>query len=940
MNLGNTAINNFMLGNIQIDKIYMGSLAAWTSMPYVYDEDLIYDNTNIEVSFPNSGNAGIDSTGNVLTATASDGVAISILKTQDKPTTIIPLMIDNTSPLGVASDIDSSSLAWKAFDEESAALSWSRNAQGGIGWVQYDFGYSIQADSYGMIQYITDDRAIKDFIIQGSDNGSAWTTIDTQSGLTSWEYDVEKYFTLSTPETYRYWRIDITASNGNATVVLGNFRLYSELGYGDYIALTSDNIPFEADFEFANISDASTADTLRTSTPIADGDNLVIVKDDNSINEMVASGVSEVPVSAVDIDDIFGDGSILETYQFNGNMNSLSGNNNGAGTLSNYIEGTFGQGGYFDETVYGEMDTPLSQMPIRSFSAWIFNIGASVHLIGTATGDYAMLQLSTDSYGKLRGGIYRDDTTGGSISTTEGTQAGWNHVVVTANPDGDTKPLVYLKKVSLGYTSSGSGGLAPSTVSFGQLTGFEGASAGGLDQVRFFNRIITQEEVNKLYDEESTAFQVDTTSVTAGEVPSRGYAVDAQPSFAISGGFEDAVKSGDTYEAIKAGFSYTLNSELSSLVLLDKSIALTKVLSGGYVCAYASATYTRFMFLDEEGLSVSSEYVSLADEVYLTILSLTDGNIMLISRQDSDNYTVAYIYDQNGNPVGGKHEVYAGPTYAMGAAVVGDTVVVGLRISDGNCLSMIVNNDGSVAHSAGSTVFTASIGIPVIVNLENGTFLMLALKSLKLITAVVDSSNNIIHSEQTLPTATSGIQQIDACLSGDGTVVCTYKDSDTKEDDTYAIVIGTDGSAIGSEVYLGSATTGSGAYNRVSICKDSESSCVIAAPNYQNSRFNLFYVNNDGSLIDSYWIDSPAGDFRAGILPRVNTVSSTPLLCHNSSNKLQVVSAVNATESFKTTRTYNDLIDPVGSQTVQSKVTLKAGGDKCTKLQASIMAKG
>ena len=43
---------------------------------------------------------------------------------------------------------------------------------------------------------------------------------------------------------------------------------------------------------------------------------------------------------------------------------------------------------------------------------------------------------------------------------------------------------------------------------------------------------------------------------------------------------------------------------------------------------------------------------------------------------------------------------------------------------------------------------------------------------------------------------------------------------------------------------------------------------------------------------------------------------------------------------LKTKRTYNDLIDPVGSQDIQTKVVLKAAGDKMTKLQASLNSKG
>jgi len=45
-------------------------------------------------------------------------------------------------------------------------------------------------------------------------------------------------------------------------------------------------------FEFANISEATVVDKLITTEPIKNGDNLVIVKDDDGIHELVASGVT------------------------------------------------------------------------------------------------------------------------------------------------------------------------------------------------------------------------------------------------------------------------------------------------------------------------------------------------------------------------------------------------------------------------------------------------------------------------------------------------------------------------------------------------------------------------------------------------------------------------------------------------------------------------
>lgn len=372
----------------------------------VYDENLTYDSTNIATQYPNANNTGIDSTGNVLTATASDGEAISILKTQDG-------------------------------------------------------------------------------------------------------------------------------------------------GQENFVGLNSEVVPFQGKYEFANISEATVSDTLVTSTPIADGDNLVILKDDNSIQEVVASGVTystpnysmdttpttqgEIPSrvyavdakasfaleggfveaetdvdsyvyepSTVDINDIFGDGSIVETYQFNGNKNSLSGNNNATGTLSTYGTGVFGQSGLFS-TAIGEMNTTLNEADdsIYSISIWLNNVGVFGTLVGSATATSSMFLMKDglDFRVYMRG----NEVYGAGIFVAN---EGWVHLCAVHN-ETDTLTL-YKNGVVVG---SGVNNNIPSTepIAFGQNRTSLATRAVELDQARFFNRELTQEEVISLYNEGLELFKTTRT---------------------------------------------------------------------------------------------------------------------------------------------------------------------------------------------------------------------------------------------------------------------------------------------------------------------------------------------------------------------------------------------------------------------------------------------
>lgn len=97
---------------------------------------------------------------------------------------------------------------------------------GGIDWLQLDTGagnsyllgyYQVQAGATFA------NRAPQAWTMEGSNDGSSWTTLDTQTGQTSWlpvtGLGEVRTFTISSPGTtaYRYFRLNITANNGDAT---------------------------------------------------------------------------------------------------------------------------------------------------------------------------------------------------------------------------------------------------------------------------------------------------------------------------------------------------------------------------------------------------------------------------------------------------------------------------------------------------------------------------------------------------------------------------------------------------------------------------------------------------------------------------------------------------------------------------------------------------
>lgn len=110
--------------------------------------------------------------------------------------------------------------AFKAFDGSDTTYWLGTN--GGVDWLQMDlgFGYAATLDSYQIqVNSVPEpNRAPKDFTMQGSTDGSSFTTLDTQTSQTGWTSGERRTYTLgATSAAYRFFRLNITANNGDAT---------------------------------------------------------------------------------------------------------------------------------------------------------------------------------------------------------------------------------------------------------------------------------------------------------------------------------------------------------------------------------------------------------------------------------------------------------------------------------------------------------------------------------------------------------------------------------------------------------------------------------------------------------------------------------------------------------------------------------------------------
>lgn len=144
---------------------------------------------------------------------------------------LIPVMTSNTAPSGVASSSDDfpGTAAWNAFDGYKTPgsgnpLVWTWQSNSPVCWLRYQFPAAATVKSYKIFSY-GGNYEPKDWTFEGSNDGASWTVLDTQADI-HWYPTEAKAFTLASPATYTYFRLNITANNGFDRAIVAELELY------------------------------------------------------------------------------------------------------------------------------------------------------------------------------------------------------------------------------------------------------------------------------------------------------------------------------------------------------------------------------------------------------------------------------------------------------------------------------------------------------------------------------------------------------------------------------------------------------------------------------------------------------------------------------------------------------------------------------------------
>jgi hypothetical protein len=128
----------------------------------------------------------------------------------------IPQMSSNTTPSGTAaaSSVQTGSAPWQAFDRNTGTF-WT-SAVNNTGWLSYQFPTGKIIKRYGFFSSVNSQRNIRTWTFEGSNNGSTWTTLDTQTNFATGISTFHSFDISVNTTSYTYYRINVTLTQAGS----------------------------------------------------------------------------------------------------------------------------------------------------------------------------------------------------------------------------------------------------------------------------------------------------------------------------------------------------------------------------------------------------------------------------------------------------------------------------------------------------------------------------------------------------------------------------------------------------------------------------------------------------------------------------------------------------------------------------------------------------
>lgn len=165
------------------------------------------------------------------------------------PTALVPSMTANNSPspyvASASTQVTDAYDAYKAFNNANSVNTdrWGTDGTA-TGWVKIDLGTAKTVTQYDISAFynanntVVSNRSPKDWTLQGSNDDTNWTTLDTRTGITGWTSTLTRNYTFANSTGYRYYKLNVTkngSDNSDTYLSVGELVLYEEVTTSTFV---------------------------------------------------------------------------------------------------------------------------------------------------------------------------------------------------------------------------------------------------------------------------------------------------------------------------------------------------------------------------------------------------------------------------------------------------------------------------------------------------------------------------------------------------------------------------------------------------------------------------------------------------------------------------------------------------------------------------------
>lgn len=130
----------------------------------------------------------------------------------------------STGTVSVSSNVNGTNVGWRTVQAEGASYAWSPVSAEAVGsWWKYALVDAAIVDSYMMKSEGI--YGPTEWVVEGSNDGASWVTLDTRTGINTWAGD-EKTYAIASPASFTQYRITFNALQNAAGLAMLKVWLY------------------------------------------------------------------------------------------------------------------------------------------------------------------------------------------------------------------------------------------------------------------------------------------------------------------------------------------------------------------------------------------------------------------------------------------------------------------------------------------------------------------------------------------------------------------------------------------------------------------------------------------------------------------------------------------------------------------------------------------